>query len=87
MCGEEYIDIELNLGKELADKINKMNKKELLNNLVVSVMRGRVQQETISNQEKEKDILQAKLDKAESYVEQGRAMIKAVMNRWYEYDE
>ena len=30
--------------------------------------------------------LQMQLDKAESYVEQGRAMINAVMDRWYEYD-
>jgi len=30
--------------------------------------------------------LETKLDKAEAYVEQGRAMIEAVMQRWYEYD-
>ena len=30
--------------------------------------------------------LQVKLDKAEAYIEQGRAMVNAVMERWYHYD-
>jgi len=83
---EEMIDVEVNLGKELADKINKMSKKDLINNLVVTVLKSRVQDETIESLEKEKDAVQLKLDIAQSYVEQGRAMIKAVMERWYEYD-
>lgn len=32
------------------------------------------------------DTERTKLDKAEAYVEQGRAMINAIMERWYEYD-
>lgn len=35
---------------------------------------------------REAEVLRTKLYKAESYVEQGRAMIEAVMERWYEYD-
>jgi len=35
---------------------------------------------------KEVGEMQAKLDLAEANVEQGRAMIMSVMERWYEYD-
>lgn len=101
---EELIDIEVNLGKELADKLLKKTKKEMLNDMVVLILKTRVQQETIASlegieqnliEQLEEGIvlrkrltseLQTKLDKAEAYVEQGRAMINAVMERWYEYD-
>jgi hypothetical protein len=83
---EEMIDVEVNLGKELADRINKMSKKELLNNLVVTVLRSRVQDETVESLEKDNEALSKRLEKAESYVEQGRAMIDSVMERWYHYD-
>lgn len=43
-------------------------------------------QNQIKSRENDIDILQTKLDTAEAYVEQGRAMITSVMNRWYEYD-
>jgi hypothetical protein len=94
---EEMIDVELNLGKELADKLFKKTKKELLNDVVVLVLKTQVQTETIREMEDEAEaiekrlnnkisVLDTKLDKAEAYVEQGRAMIESVMNRWHEYD-
>lgn len=102
--GEEMIDLEVNLGKELADKINKMTKKELLGVVVSTSLKTKIQEETISNLEsdirkndkehvlefrrlrKEKEETERKLDIAQSYVEQGRAMICSMMERWYEYD-
>jgi len=101
---EELINVEVNLGKELADRLDKKTKKELLNELVVFILKTRVQQETIISLEGiEQNLikqleegvrlrhnrvaeLETKIDKAEAYVEQGRAMINAVMERWYEYD-
>ena len=83
---EEMIDIELNLGKELANKIHKMTKNELINIIVVESLRRQVQDETIISLEAENLVSITKLNKTEAYVEQGRAMIKAVMERWYEYD-
>jgi hypothetical protein len=82
---EEMVDIELNLGKEIADKINGMTKKELINDLIVLILKERVQEETIDRVEKERQNLEKKLSKAESDVEQGRAMIEASMQRWYKY--
>lgn len=94
---EEMVDVEINLGEELAKEIYSMKKAELINRLVVMVLRKRVQDETVAKLEadaeklkaahkREIETLQTKLDKAEAYVEQGRAMIEAVMERWYEYD-
>jgi len=89
---EEEIDIELNLGKELADKLTKMNKKELLNRLIVTILKSHVQAETIVDLEKQTESLQKEknraedhLDKAEHAVEQARAMIEGAMDRWYHY--
>jgi len=83
---EEIVDLEVNLGKELASKLHAMTKKELLSQLGVSVLRNRVQDETVNSLESEKDALQSKLDKAESYVEQGRAMIESILEKWYDYN-
>ena len=104
MSDEEIIDVDLVLGKECADKWRKKTKKDLMNDVMVLVLKTRVQTETIDSLEdiernlinqleegialrkKRVSELETKLDKAEAYVEQGRAMINAVMERWYEYD-
>lgn len=97
MSEKKMVDVEISLGKELADSINKMTKPELVNRLVTMLLRNRVQDETVGRLEREIEAmidknkvettrLRTKLDKAESYVEQGRAMIVAAMGGWYEYD-
>jgi cob(I)alamin adenosyltransferase len=97
MSDEEYMDVNLYLDADTASILKKKTKKELFNNMVVLILKTRIQQETIDRLEKEhgetesklnneKEVLQTKLDKAEAYVEQGRAMIESAMNRWYEYD-
>jgi len=105
---EEYVEVEVDIDQELADKINKMSKKELVslifNNAVshkneVMDLDSKIDalldiEQNLINQLKEGvklrirrvSELETKLDKAEAYVEQGRAMIESVMSRWYEYD-
>jgi hypothetical protein len=83
---EEMVDVEVRLGKETADALNKMTKKELINSFCVAALRERVREEDEANMRKEIEKLELKLAKAESYVEQGRAMIESVMERWYKYD-
>jgi len=83
---EEMIDVNLYLDKATADKINKMTKAEMRGIIAALTLRGKVQDETVEKLEREKTILDAKLDKAESYVEQGRVMIEAIMDKWYGYE-
>ena len=89
MIDEEIVDVVQYIEAPLLDKLRKQTKKELIEHgLVPLILKSRVQQETISELERklknEKETLQTKLDKAEAYVEQGRAMITAIMERWYE---
>jgi len=101
---EEMIDVELRCDKKLADKINKMTKKELIGEIIgISVKalndnkKHKVAMEAknddifklkneINLLERGIVILDKKLAKSESYVEQGRAMVESVMERWYHYD-
>ena len=75
----EDVEVNIRMDKEVIDKLNKMTKKELVNRICVAALEAKV----ATNKA---EILQTKLDKAEAYVEQGRAMIDAIMERWYEYD-
>jgi len=79
---EEMVDIELNLGKVCADEISKMTKTKLINRLVVSVLRGRVQDETVTDLEREVENLQERLNKARDNIKQAEAMVIAAMERW-----
>lgn len=76
----------LNLNDKESKQLQKLTKKELIGIITGVTLRGQNQDEYIAKLEAGKEILQTKLDKAESYVEQGRAMISSVMERWYEYD-
>ena len=89
----EYVDIEVNLGSKLAGQIKAMKKDEIINCFVVSILKERVAQEDINNLElevselkKNNERLELNLTKAELYVEQGRAMIKSVTDKWYDYE-
>ena len=93
MGADEMVEIPLQLDKDTADTFWKMPKKELVERLCSSVLEAKVYKlrcqtaiEDVDKANREIAELQTKLDKAESYVEQGRAMIEAVMQRWYEYD-
>ena len=75
----------------MSDKdMSKLTKKELIalfdNEMEVYRLRCIVAIEDSDRAQQEASELQTKLDKAEAYVEQGRAMVNAVMERWYEYD-
>jgi hypothetical protein len=97
---KEMVDVPVRLTKELADKLNKMTKKEAIEKACSLAVEAKVYEhrcnvaiEDADRADKEKEmarqeveILQTKLDKSEAYVEQGRAMINSVMERWYEYD-
>ena len=74
-------------------KFDRMTKKELLENLEhaaveaeVFKLRCKTALEDVDRLTKKVSDLQTNLDKAESFVEQGRAMIEAIMERWYHYD-
>ena len=82
---EEQIDIEVNLGKELADKLNKMSKKELLNRLCVMILRNKVQDEEASKLDFEFRTLESKLQRMEEYNGQAEAMLSAITERWHTY--
>ena len=86
---EDEIDIEVNLGKELADKLNKMSKKELLNRLCVMILKTNVQTETIEDLERTVKFgdktLRSRLQRSEEYNGQARAMIAGIMERWDSY--
>ena len=94
---EEMIDIEVRMPKETVAIFSKLTKKELLNHLYVLILKVEVQTETIDKMSREKEAinkkvqqavnkLEDKLGQAEEYGEQARAMIEAVMERWYNYD-
>ena len=67
------------IDKETFDRLNKLTKRELIEKFCIAAVDARGARD-------ESESLQTKLDKAEAYVEQGRAMVNAVMERWYEYD-
>ena len=87
---EEYVDVEFKLCKELSSKLSKMTKKDLIERIIIASLEAKVATSNLTETEirlsNEINVLQTKLDKAEAYVEQGRAMILSVMERWYEYD-
>ena len=87
---EEYVDVEVYLDNDIIKAVKGMNKKELINRIFTIALEAKLAEDklkavrqTLTNKA---EVLQTKLDKAEAYVEQGRAMIESVMNRWYEYD-
>jgi len=71
-------------------ELDKMTKPELIEHietLMANLKDCRVRHvEDWKKATRDIETLQTKLDKSEAYVEQGRAMIEAVMERWDEYD-
>lgn len=76
------IDVEVNLGKELAHKLNKMTKTELLNHLVVVILKSQVQSQTISELEIEKSKSFERLKELKGSLWQAKNMIRSIMDRW-----
>lgn len=75
----ETVAVDVRLDKATIDSLNKLTKAQLVERICVVVLERHVAENKAAT-------LQTKLDKAEAYVEQGRAMIEAVMERWHEYD-
>jgi len=73
----DFIDVEIK--GEIVEKLMKLTKNELAEKFCIASLEVSVLKDDIIK-------LQTKFDKAEAYVGQGRAMVEAVMNRWYEYD-
>ena len=63
----------------MSAKLMKMTKAELIEKFAIAACESEVNK-------KKCEKLQTKLDKAEEYIEQARAMIEAIMERWYHYD-
>jgi len=82
MSKEEMVDVELRVGKELGQKLHNMKKDELLNALIVQVLRGRVQDDTVESLEKDKEALQNQLTKSWEAIRQARRMVNAAMEMW-----
>ena len=83
---EQYIHINIRLDKETMDTLHKMTKQELIERVCSLAVEVKTVNQKLTFTENTMKDMQTNLDKAESYVEQGRAMITAVMERWYEYD-
>lgn len=100
MSRDEFMDIPVRVDQETARKLARMTKKEMIDRMCslavelevykqrckVAVEDADKAAEESERLRKEIESMQTKLDKSEAYVEQGRAMIEAVMERWYEYD-
>lgn len=71
--------VEVPIDEELVIRLMAHTKKELVDKFIISALESKVANNDVIK-------LQKKLDKAESYIEQGRSMIEAVMERWHEYD-
>jgi len=85
--------VNLSLDHGLAARLNKMTKKELIERLCSAVLEAETYklrcQTALMDVQRERsraNQTEEKLAKAEAYVEQGRAMVNAIMERWYEYD-
>lgn len=79
---EEMIDIEVNLGKEMADKINKMTKQQVINALCVSALRNQVQDDTIEELEDLTNRQRAGAVRDSRSIKQAKEMIRSVMDTW-----
>lgn len=93
-------DHTVTIDAETADKLRKLTKNELIEQFAVAAIEAETyklrcqtaieaERKALNEVEmlkKRLDTERTKLDKAEAYVEQGRAMINAIMERWYEYD-
>jgi hypothetical protein len=71
--------VDVKIDSTIQEQLMKLTKTELVEKLIVSILG-----EQMANKESAR--LRQKVDIAESYVAQGRAMIDAVMERWDEYD-
>ena len=94
------VDVELELNKETIDALKGMSKKQLRNRFCEIALKCHIAEkkaeamslrckmaiEDADRAQKEVEQLRTKLNKAETYLEQGRAIINAVINRWHEYD-
>ena len=69
----------ITLDEKTTSRLMKLSKEDMANALVNAMREA-------DFAKKESKDLQTKLDKAEAYVEQGRVMIEALMERWHEYD-
>jgi len=77
---EEMIDVEVNLGAELAKKVKKASKTELVNRLVVSELHRKVQLETIDGYETEIAQLKEDLYRARYKQRLAEAMVNSVID-------
>lgn len=83
---EDSVEIAVQLDKETYDKLMKMSKKELIDKMANAALDAKIAKSNQKKAENELESYKTKLDKCETHCEQGRAMINAVMERWYEYD-
>ena len=67
-------------------QLNSMTKKQLIGFIATQSESTSQLIDRLDDKCRDIEVLVAKLTLAESYVEQGRAMIDGVMERWNEYD-
>jgi hypothetical protein len=78
----EYVEIELNLGKELTKKIFSVKKEELIQMLIVNILKSHVQTETINNLEDQIKRLSKFNEKRRNDLKQAENMINGAMSTW-----
>lgn len=80
MIDEELVDVTSYLEKPLADELNGMTKKKLLQALVPLILKSRVQQETIEQLESDCRSNEKQLDSAYAKINLLKAIIKTAIN-------
>ena len=65
---------------ETAAKLMKLTKRELIEKFCIAAIDARVARDDAA-------VVRKHLRKAEAYVEQGRTMIEALMEQWYDYND
>jgi len=90
---EEIIEVPIQLDKKTMDVFIKLTKKELIERMCALALEAHVAKARCKTaiEDSDRETARAKeleesLTKAESFVEQGRAMINAITDRWYHYD-
>ena len=86
MTDKERVDLELRIEKEVAEKIKKKSKAELLGDIVELCMTIETQKLLIRQIRDENRALKYQFNKAEDHIQQGRAMIESILEQWYHYD-
>lgn len=82
MKDDGMIDLEVHLDEETAKKLRSKTKDELLNELVVLILRNRVQIEDLDEYHEQNSKLMEDIGRLERDLRQAKAMLKSAIESW-----